>query len=224
MKIDLCTFGSQVLIGTVEEVMFNDSKNKVTGVKVDGEVIPADAVVIAMGPWSSKAAEWFKIPKIETQRAHSILLRTEKPVSAHAMFLEHNLKGGITKSHEVYPRPDGDVYTCGMSDNEPLPDDPNMIEPNPQSCKKLKELSGLLSSRLSSADMYVQQACYLPLSPDGRPLIGAIADVEGAFIATGHSCWGILNSPATGSALASLIATGQSEIDLKAFSPSRFKV
>lgn len=25
---------------------------------MDGEVIPADAVVIAMGPWSGQAAKW----------------------------------------------------------------------------------------------------------------------------------------------------------------------
>ena len=28
------------------------------GVEVDGEVMPADAVVVAMGPWSGQAAKW----------------------------------------------------------------------------------------------------------------------------------------------------------------------
>lgn len=42
-------------------------------------------------------------------------------------------------------------------------------------------------------------------------------------IATGHSCWGILNSPATGAALAELIVDGKASIvDLTPFDPARF--
>ena len=178
-----------------------------------------------MGPWSKQAAEWFSIPKIEAQRTHSILLRPDKPVTADAIFAEHNLKHAGLKNHEVYPRPDGDVYTCGMSDNIPLPDDPNDIEPNGNAAKRLKELCGMLSNNLGHADMYLTQACYLPMSLDSLPLIGKIPHVEGAFIATGHSCWGILNSPATGEAMAELIATGKSStLDLKPFDPARFKI
>lgn len=32
--------------------------------KVGSEVVPADAVVIAMGPWSVQAAQWLPIPKV----------------------------------------------------------------------------------------------------------------------------------------------------------------
>jgi len=39
------------------------------------------------------------------------------------------------------------------------------------------------------------------------------------FVATGHSCWGILNAPATGEALAQLILSGKSDLDLEAFKP-----
>ena len=40
------------------------------------------------------------------------------------------------------------------------------------------------------------------------PLIGRVSGVEGAYIATGHSVWGILNAPATGEAMAELITEG----------------
>lgn len=73
------------------------------------------------------------------------------------------------------------------------------------------------------ATVETQQACYLPLSSDGSPVIGAVPGAAGVFIATGHSCWGILNGPATGLALAELIVQGKStSVDIKAFSPSRF--
>jgi glycine/D-amino acid oxidase-like deaminating enzyme len=68
-----------------------------------------------------------------------------------------------------------------------------------------------------------QQACYLPLSPDGVPVIGQVPGVRGAYVATGHSCWGILNAPATGLAVAELLATGEARsVDLRAFAPARF--
>ena len=38
----------------------------------------------------------------------------------------------------------------------------------------------------------------------------------------GHSCWGILNGPATGKALAEMIATGASQcVDLMPYDPAR---
>jgi glycine/D-amino acid oxidase-like deaminating enzyme len=53
------------------------------------------------------------------------------------------------------------------------------------------------------------QACYLPTSKDGFPLIGEHPNSRGVYIATGHSCWGILNSPVTGLMLSELIDDGQ---------------
>jgi glycine/D-amino acid oxidase-like deaminating enzyme len=53
-------------------------------------------------------------------------------------------------------------------------------------------------------------------------LIGAAPGVEGAYVATGHSVWGILNAPATGEAMAELILDGAAiSIDLKPFAPGR---
>src|SRR5258706_9297555 len=40
------------------------------------------------------------------------------------------------------------------------------------------------------------------------PLASATAQIEGAYVATGHNVWGILNAPATGEALAELIVDG----------------
>jgi glycine/D-amino acid oxidase-like deaminating enzyme len=54
------------------------------------------------------------------------------------------------------------------------------------------------------------------------PLIGPLPQLEGAYVATGHNVWGILNAPATGEALAELICDGTTRSsDLTAFDPSR---
>ena len=87
----------------------------------------------------------------------------------------------------------------------------------------LLRVASTVSSKLGAAEVVAEQACFLPCSEDGVPVIGAIPDVQGAFVATGHSCWGILNAPATGKSLAELIAEGRSStVDLRAFSPERF--
>jgi len=53
-------------------------------------------------------------------------------------------------------------------------------------------------------------------------LIGKVPQIEGAYVATGHSVWGILNAPATGEALAELIVNGMARsTDLRPFDPTR---
>ena len=45
------------------------------GVRVDGEVLPADAVVVAMGPWSNLAAAWLPLPMaVSGLKYHSAIL------------------------------------------------------------------------------------------------------------------------------------------------------
>ena len=70
---------------------------------------------------------------------------------------------------------------------------------------------------------WLYQACMRPCPSDGLPVMGVVPRVEGAYISCGHNCWGILWAPASGLAMAELIATGESStIDLKSFSPERF--
>jgi hypothetical protein len=49
-----------------------------------------------------------------------------------------------------------------------------------------------------------------------------VPEVAGAYVATGHSVWGILDAPATGEAMAELILDGAAHtVDLKPFDPGR---
>ena len=80
-----------------------------------------------------------------------------------------------------------------------------------------------VSSELLAAPVEAQQACHLPSFADGVPVIGAVPDVPGAYVASGAGCWGILCGPATGLAMSELILDGgAASIDLTPFSPRRF--
>ena len=79
-----------------------------------------------------------------------------------------------------------------------------------------------LSPALGAARVLASQACHRPVTQDGLPLIGRVPGLEGAYVATGHSVWGILNAPATGEAVAELILDGAARtVDLASFDPAR---
>ncbi|MEX1158557.1 MAG: FAD-binding oxidoreductase, partial [Thermomicrobiales bacterium] len=61
-----------------------------------------------------------------------------------------------------------------------------------------------------------------PLTPDGLPVIGRAPGGDNLYVATGHQMLGMTLAPATGQALAELMLTGQSEVDLFPFDPLRF--
>jgi glycine/D-amino acid oxidase-like deaminating enzyme len=83
-------------------------------------------------------------------------------------------------------------------------------------------MCAVLSPALGSAPILARQACFRPVTADGLPLIGRVPGVANAYVATGHSVWGILNAPATGEAIAELIVDGATRsVDLLSFDPAR---
>lgn len=215
--------GTRVEQGTVEGLDIADGA--VTGVRVSGTTLPADKVVLAMGPWTGMARQWLRqAPPILGQIGHSIVIRVGKPLSAHCLFVNHHSRAGVPHSPEVFCRPDGTAYIVEGAEIVPLPDDPLEVMPDEQQCASLQEVASALSTSLANGTVERKQACYRPYAPDGLPVIGAVPGVANVFVASGHGCWGILNGPATGEAIAELVTGKQPTLDLKAFSPARFNV
>ena len=122
---------------------------------------------------------------------------------------------------ELFPRTDGTTYVCAISSEEPLPADPAQVVPDPGAIARLEAMCRTMSPVLASAKILARQACYRPVTRDGLPLIGPVPGVAGAYVATGHSVWGILNAPATGEAMAELIVDGAAHtVDLAPFDPA----
>jgi len=213
--------GATLREGKVEGVRLSEDGARVEGVVVDGEVLPADVLVLALGPWTSLATQWLPVPPVVGQRYHSAVLAADVP--AECLFTQYEEEGGATIDPEVYPRPHGEVYVCGFPDAPSVPEDPRDVKPDDEVLKKLRGVASSLSSALDGAEMVLGQSCYLPCTSDGAPAVGPVPGVDGAYVATGHSCWGILNAPATGLALAELIVGGKAEsVDLTPLYPDRF--
>jgi glycine/D-amino acid oxidase-like deaminating enzyme len=211
--------GGTLRMGRVEGVIQRDGAAR--GVQVDGEAVHADGVVLAMGPWTGRAAGRLPLPRIEGLKGYSVTLAAAD-VPADALFMDYRMAGGRALEPEIIPRPDGEVYVCGMADLQPLPDSAEGVEVSEAACAVLARAAGQVSTGLAAAAITRRQACYRPVTEDGLPLIGRIPTVKGAYVATGHGPWGMLNAPATGLALAELIADGTAtSVDLRPFDPAR---
>ncbi len=221
------SFGAECVIGKVTGIVLDRDSTAIRGVDIDGREMEADAVVIAMGPWSALARRWLPVPDVYGLKGHSILLRPSAPVPAEALFADVETEDGMSDTPEIFPRPDGTVYLCGLSSQDPLPEDPALVATHSRASSQLRAMAGMLSPLLSDAEIIAAKACYRPVVPDGLPVMGAIPGIKGAYISTGHSVWGILNAPASGEALAGLILDGQarstdlSPFDLRRFSKAR---
>ena len=212
------TRGTVLRLGIVEAVIQRDGGAR--GVRVGGEILDADAVVLAMGPWTGRVAGRL-LPRITGLKGYSVTLAAPD-VPAHALFVEYRTAEGRHLEPEIFPRPDGEVYVCGMADPAPLPDSPEDLEVSEAACATLARAAGRVATRLSAARIARRQACYRPVTEDGVPLIGRVPGMTGAYVATGHGPWGMLNAPATGLALAELITDGAaSSLDLRPFDPAR---
>ncbi|KAK2079442.1 hypothetical protein QBZ16_003134 [Prototheca wickerhamii] len=190
---------------------------RVTGIKIQGGQVYGVKLVDRQGaPCGFVSADVV---------AHSVVVRdvSAGAIPAAVLFLAYRGSDGKSQEPEVYPRPDGEVYICGGSSSSALPDYADEVAPDEGTPARLREIGAAVSPFLEpdAAETLAEQACFLPCSPTGLPVIGAIPGVKGAFVAAGHSVWGILNAPVTGLAIAELIVDGHTNVvPLQAFDPA----
>ena len=177
----------------------------------DGAVVSArgDLAHVAAGLRDCKAPAWSTTPARMCLPRPSFLSTARR-------------RNAVTV--EVFPRADGSTHVCAFSGQAPLPMNPADVKPDPRDIARLQALCERLSPAFRPDRIIARQACFRPVTQDGLPLIGKVPGSEGAYIATGHSVWGILNAPATGEAMAELIAEGGAKTtDLTPFDPARLR-
>lgn len=195
------------------------------GVALDsGEIIDCDAAVVAMGPWSILATRWLPLPAVFGYKGHSLVFETGDAIPAEALFLEYQEASGEILTPELFARADGTTWVCAVSSAGPIPIDPADVEPDEGAHARLEAMCRNISPALAGMPILARQACFRPVTEDGLPLIGRVPGVDGAYVATGHSVWGMLNAPATGEAMAELILDGSARrVDLAPFAPERLR-
>lgn len=194
----------------------NDSQNHF--------VISADLFVVCLGCWSDTLlSHLLKGQEVMSAIcASSIVLQPSGPVPNVALFTDWFCPGeDSTYDPEVYPRPDGTLYICARADVVSIPKGgPSSVIPQTEVTDRILQYAAQLSPLLESCPILATQACLLPTTDDDTPIIGEL--LPQVYVATGHSCWGILNAPATGEVIAQLIHEGRTDLDISAMDPKRF--
>eukprot|EP00928_Gymnodinium_smaydae_P061532 TRINITY_DN45585_c0_g1_i1.p1 TRINITY_DN45585_c0_g1~~TRINITY_DN45585_c0_g1_i1.p1 ORF type:complete len:390 (+),score=36.44 TRINITY_DN45585_c0_g1_i1:34-1203(+) len=189
-----------------------------TGVQVeDGSRHSCDQVLFCMGAWTQKLAHWLNPDTSQNLRANPEL-RLFCSTVGHKYTsvvwdcqVEDNTAVFTDSEHhvEIYPRVD-EVYACGFPEKSvDLPELPCDIVPDDASVQIVCDVVEAMSKNTlgKGGHVRVAQASFLPSSLDGKPLIGSLLKnrFDNAFLACGHTCWGILNAPASGYAIARLM-------------------
>lgn len=164
--------GAECVIGNVTDIVLDPDGTAIRGVDIDGRGMEADAVVIAMGPWSALARRWLPVPDVHGLKGHSIVLHPSNRIPADALFADVETEDGVSDTPELFPRPDGTVYLCGLSSQDPLPEDPALVATDSKASNRLRAMAGMLSPLLSGAEITAAQACYRPVTLDGLPVMG----------------------------------------------------
>jgi len=183
---------------------------RVTGVRAGADRIGADAVVVAAGAWTAQVCESAGWPlPIGPQRGQIVHAR---------------LPGADTGSWPVV-LPAGDPYLLGFPAGRVVLG-ATREDAGFEHVATLGGVSGLLAAGLqlapglAPATLLETRVGFRPVTADGRPLLGLLA--EGLVVAAGHGPQGLTAGPWTGRAAAALALGEPPETDVAPFGPARF--
>eukprot|EP00658_Telonema_sp_P-2_P066039 TRINITY_DN55155_c0_g1_i3.p1 TRINITY_DN55155_c0_g1~~TRINITY_DN55155_c0_g1_i3.p1 ORF type:complete len:356 (-),score=46.16 TRINITY_DN55155_c0_g1_i3:202-1269(-) len=198
---------AELLIGTPSELVRSKQELYIK-VQCDAESereLVGDGLLLACGPWTSQVAAALGVQmgaQVLGLKAHSVLMEPLRAVDDSCLFVDW---GGdpLAGEFELYPRVDG-VYVCGCGESpRVVAEPPSQVTTSDQARACLVASAGSVSSALQAAPVVSSTACYLPVADTGSIVAGKLE--PGVWVATGHTCWGILNGPATGQAMAELM-------------------
>jgi glycine/D-amino acid oxidase-like deaminating enzyme len=102
---------------------------------------------------------------------------------------------------------------------------PQRYEPPAKSSDRFRQLAALarLIPSLQTARIHRSYSGVMDLLPDLQPVLGRVPSTANAYIAGGFSGHGYMNGPGACRAMAELITTGTSAIDLHPYRPERLE-
>ena len=202
--------GVKVKTGNV--VAITSSKDQLVEVGLEnGDTVQTRNLVIANGPWAELLANCvglhMPITPLRGQIVHASL-----PVGSY--WPDYSIFYDATY---MLPKASGDLL-LGTTDEEVGVDS----SPTKQAEREILASVVNMIPPLEGASVVRTTACLRPSTPDELPVIGQIPGSEGIYVATGHGHKGITLALITGTAIADLVATGDCDVDIDAFNPSRF--
>lgn len=199
--------GGKVLRAKVRA--FEQTDGAVDTVVTDQGKLRAGKVVVAAGAWSLDLLKPFglNIP-LMSERGYHVEFRDTG--------IRHNNPLMITSGKYVATPMDGRLRLAGMVEFRKMSDDPN-----PKLWDRLKRHAGLLFPDADLSQMETWMG-HRPSLPDSLPVIGPLQDHPNVILAFGHQHIGLTTGPKTGRLVAQIAAGETPNIDISAFSATRF--
>ena len=179
----------------------------------DGTVLEADKVVLAAGAWSGSVPG---LPARSTPAVRPVKGQTLRVRLPGAPRLTRVVRGAV-KGFPIYlvPRLDGEIVIGATSEEAGFD-----RTPRAGAVYELLRDAQSVFPELGEAELVDVSTGLRPGSPDNAPLIGQ-SGLDGLIHATGHYRNGILLTPVTADAVATLICDGALPDNLSPFAPSR---
>jgi sarcosine oxidase subunit beta len=186
----------------------------------DGE-IHAGMVLLATGPWTTQLLKPIGIDLPIVPEFHEVAILRNAP----------DMKGGgsacIDSINTVYFRSDahdktlvGDFFGLRGAAADP---DNFAQRPSDDWVEEILEKSCARIPKLQNAEVMRGITGIYDMTPDSRPLLGKVPNVDGLYLAAGFSGMGFKISPAVGLVISELLLDGASKtVDISAFRPMRF--
>lgn len=181
------------------------SGGRVTGVSlVSGDEIDAEVVINCAGPWAAEVGSWFGL-ELPMHRQPGLILVTQ-PAATEIR--------GVIRAPGLEVREDGGgrVLLNALFAEARLEGDVAPSVDAPVSREALSRARGLIRG-LDGVEFEVSRLGQRPMPDDGRPLVGPVPGLDGAYVVATHS--GVSLSALLGRMVADEIArdTIQPELD-----------
>lgn len=171
--------------------------------------LPCQAVVLAMGPWSSHAEPWI----------------------GHAVPI-YPLKGDLLRMATAHPAADIIIYhSAGLLSRKldglvwaGTTNEEAGFDAQPWQSSREQIIAGAVRVVPALADARVVRhtSCLRPQTADGLPIVGQAIGWDNVYLATGAGHKGILVAPSMAIATADLVTDGRTDMPIGGFGPERF--
>lgn len=224
--------GAEVLVST-EVLGFLTKGNRVVGVQTSAGDIRAEQTVLSAGVWSPMLGRMLALDIPIIPRKGHILVTERLPHLIHGEILSGSY---IIKKHSLSTEasPDGAKdYGVGLvlgqtrSGNLLIGGSREFagydVTTSRSVLREIAQTAVRLFPVLAGVALIRAFAGLRPFTPDGRPILGAVPERPGLYLAAGHEGDGIALGPITGQIMADVVTGQTTAWDLSPFVLSRFQ-
>ena len=190
---------------------------RIAAVETSRGTIDTRVVVNAAGPWARQIGQFAGIDlPVDPYRRHIFIAAVDRGTArvppSHIMVIDF----GTT----FYFHREGAGVLFGMGDPDETPTFDTTVQWD--FAATVTDVAAKRLPALADAPISHAWAGLYEMSPDGNPIIGPVAGVDGLFLLNGFSGHGFQHSPAAGRIVADLIAGRDPGMDLSPFAHDRF--